>query len=87
MLKGIQKKMIVLNIQDSKIFESAYFIMKNHVKLSPPDDNAILLEANRIVSESLPKRKKRGGWLVKLILVLILIAAAAILGRASLLLF
>ena len=59
MLKGIQKKMVVLNIQDSKIFESAYFIMKNQVKLTPPDDNAVLLEANRIVSESLPKKKKK----------------------------
>ena len=83
MIKGIQKKMIVLNIQDSKIFESAYFIMKNHVKLTPPDDNAVLFEANRIVSESLPKRKKRGGWLLKLILILLLITAAAIFGRMS----
>ena len=83
MLKGIQKKMIVLNINDSKVFESAYFIMKNHVKLSPPEDNAILLEANRIVSESLPRKKRRGLAFLKFLLVLFLIIAAAAFGRIS----
>ena len=86
MLKGIQKKMVVLNIQDSKIFESAYFIMKNQVKLTPPDDNAVLLEANRIVSESLPKKKKKH-FFIKFLLVMILVIVAAIMGRASTMLF
>lgn len=86
MLKGIQKKMVVLNIQDSKIFESAYFIMKNQVKLAPPDDNAVLFEANRIVSESLPKKKK-GHFFLKFLLVMILVIVAAIMGRASTMLF
>ena len=86
MLKGIQKKMIAVNITDSKIFECAYFIMKNHVKLTPPEDNAVLLEANRIIAESLPKRKKRHIFL-KLFLILLLIAAAAFVGRFSYLLF
>ena len=87
MLKGVQKKMIAVNINDSKIFDCAYFIMKNHVKLSPPEDNAVLLEANRIISESLPKKKKKGHFFLKFLLVLFLIAAAAILGRFSYLMF
>ena len=79
--------MIAVNITDSKVFECAYFIMKNHVKLSPPEDNAVLLEANRIISESLPKKKKKKHIVLKLLLLLLIITAAAVLGRFSYLMF
>ena len=79
--------MIAVNINDSKIFDCAYFIMKNHVKLSPPEDNAVLLEANRIISESLPKKKKKKHIFLKIFLILLLIVAAVVIGRFSYLLF
>ena len=86
MIRGIQKRVVIVNIKDSKVFESAYFIMKNKLKLEPEGENAAMLaEANRIIAESLPKKKphKVRRAVLKFLFVNILLASAAILGRFS----
>ena len=47
MLKGCQKEMIVLQTQDSRFFESAYFVLRKEKRAAPKAD--LLAEANRII--------------------------------------
>lgn len=59
MLKGCQREMIVLQTQDSVLFESAYFVLRKEKRAVPKTD--LLAEANRIIgagNEYLKRRKK-----------------------------
>ena len=47
MLKGCQKEMIVLQTQNSRFFESAYFVLRQEKLAAPKTD--LLAEANRII--------------------------------------
>lgn len=47
MIKGYQREMIVMQTQDSTLFESAYFILRRQ-KL-PPSKPDMVAEANRII--------------------------------------
>jgi hypothetical protein len=47
MIKGCQREMIVMQTQDSTLFESAYFILRRQ-KL-PPGKQDMVAEANRII--------------------------------------
>ncbi len=58
MLKGAQKKMIVIKTSDSDIFEEAYFVVKGGVEKSKPD---MVFEANRIIEGCSERRRDRGG--------------------------
>lgn len=62
MLKGCQREMIVLQTQESALFESAYFILRRQ-KL-PPTKQDMVEEANRIIGVGngyLQRRQRRGG--------------------------
>ena len=66
MIKGCQREMIVMQTQDSKLFESAYFILRRQRVQSGKTD--MLAEANRIIGAGSHyferKRRKRPGlWL------------------------
>lgn len=56
MLKGAQKRMIVVKTADSEIFEEAYFVVRGGVERSKPD---MVLEANRIIDGCSEKRKEK----------------------------
>ena len=56
MLKGAQKRMIVVKTSDSEIFEEAYFVMKGGVERSKPD---MVFEANRIIEGCSERRKEK----------------------------
>lgn len=63
MIKGCQKEMIVMQTQDSTLFESAYFILRRQ-KL-PPSKQDMVAEANRIIgsgSTYLAKNQKSKRW-------------------------
>ena len=71
MLKGCQREMIVLQTQDSDVFEHAYLILRR--EKPPVARNDMLAEANRILGASgarIPRRKWRrvglfwGGFLL-----------------------
>lgn len=57
MLRGCQKQMIVLQTQQSTIFESAFFVLRRDNGSMRQDD--MLAEANRIIGEGVTVRKKR----------------------------
>lgn len=66
MIKGCQREMIVMQTQDSALFESAYFILRRQKTASGKTD--MLAEANRIIgagNDYLSRRckKSRYVWL------------------------
>lgn len=58
MLKGIQKRMIVIQTRPDSCFESAFFVLRNDLPQTLNDD-AMLIEAQRIIAESDRSRKKQ----------------------------
>ncbi len=56
MLKGAQKRMIVIKTADSKIFEEAYFVMRGD---SPSTNADMVGEANRIIDSCTGKKRER----------------------------
>lgn len=58
MLKGAQRRMIVLKTQDSRVFEEAYFVMRTDTSASGED---MVSEANRIIENCLDKRRSGAG--------------------------
>ena len=59
MLRGCQKQMIVLQTQQSTIFESAFFVLRrDNAGTGVPCDD-MLAEANRLIGEGVTVRKKR----------------------------
>ena len=81
MLKGCQREMIVLQTQDSVLFESAYFVLRKEKRAVPKTD--LLAEANRIIgagNDYLGKRRTAPRRLL-------LFAAGLLAGMAISLLF
>ena len=58
MPKGIQKRILVIQTQQCSYFESAFFILRNDLPRSTNDD-AMLIEAQRIIAESDRSKKKK----------------------------
>ena len=56
MLKGAQKRMVVVKTQDSRIFEEAYFVMRTDSAATGED---MVSEANRIIESCCEKRRER----------------------------
>ncbi len=57
MLKGAQKKMIVVRTRDSHLFEEAYFVIRKDG--SPADGQRdMLAEATRIIDSTLPDESR-----------------------------
>ena len=52
MIRGAQKKMIVLRTHNSRLFEEAYFVMRHNAD-EGQQNHDILREANRILEGSL----------------------------------
>ncbi len=57
MPKGIQKKIIVIQTQQCSYFESAFFVLRNDLPKATNDD-AMLIEAQKIIAESDRAKKK-----------------------------
>ena len=56
MLKGAQKKMIVVKTGDSKFFEEAYFVVRNDALCSGGD---MVGEANKIIDSCGAKKERK----------------------------
>ena len=52
MIKGCQRKVIVVKGDDESIFESAYFVLKNGPKYDNFSEGDMVEEADRIIRES-----------------------------------
>lgn len=55
MIRGAQKRMIVIRTHDSRVFEEAYFVMRRDSEMAVTDSD-MLSEADRII------RRSAGGW-------------------------
>ena len=49
MIKGIQRKMVLIRTPDSKIFEEAHFVLRTDGASCPSRQGEMLNEANRII--------------------------------------
>ena len=54
MLRGSQKRMIVVRTRDSRLFEEAYFVMRRDTETANLRSPDMLWEANRIIESTLP---------------------------------
>ena len=56
MIKGAQRRVIVVKMADSRVFEEAYFVMRGEQTACGGD---MVAEANRIIEENLPVAQKK----------------------------
>jgi hypothetical protein len=79
MLKGCQRRMIVVQGKDKGAFETAYFVLRRESERRSTHDGDLLEEANRIINaqqvrvrrESDARRRKWYGWALWLFGVLV----------------
>ena len=58
MLKGYQRKLIMLPTRDSSLFETAYFVLKGEAEPRKPSKSEMLCEAMRILEANSMTKKK-----------------------------
>ena len=81
MIKGINKQMVVLKLENNKLYEQVCFVLRNDVKQKKQEEKDMLSEANRILAEmdiKRPRRMGRGGFRRFLWSAATLVAGAAI---------
>ena len=65
MLKGAQKRMIIVRTGDSRYFDEAYFVLRREIGAKASSRTDMLNEANRILEESgMKPRARRKSFLV-----------------------
>ena len=63
MMKGCQRKMIMMPTRTSALFETAYFVLKEEAEARRPSESEMLCEAMRILEEnSLAKKPPSYAW-------------------------
>ena len=82
MVKGINKQMIVLKLDNNRLYDSACFVLKNDVKQQKEAQKDMLYEANRILSEMEIKkvRPRRRGFFRRALLWLFVFLLGAAIG-------
>lgn len=82
MLKGVYKEIISVKIEDNRLYESAFFVLKKSVREEKStNDHDLTFEANRILCENgirLPKKKKK--YCKNILFSLLFITLGAIIG-------
>jgi hypothetical protein len=81
MIKGINKQMIVLKLENNRLYESACFLLRADTQRKKQEEGDMLSEANRILAEmdiKKPKRATRGGFRRFLGAVLLVLLGAAL---------
>lgn len=63
MIRGTQREMIMLRGDSSSAFESVFFLIRTDVKAPKATREDMLAEANRIIAQNRPTRKRRGAML------------------------
>ena len=57
MMKGCQRKMIMMPTRTSALFETAYFVLKEEAEARRPSESEMLCEAMRILEENSLSKK------------------------------
>ena len=71
MLKGVQRRMVVVRPERSHCYEVAYFVLRSDRPQDGCDERALLREANRILLEGrTKKRQEKKEWRTRLCLLL-----------------
>ena len=58
MIKGCQRRVIVVRGEDENMFEYAYFVLKSGEKFDRVGEDDMIAEANRIIENSEGKKNK-----------------------------
>lgn len=78
MIKGAQKQMVVVKINDSDVFEEAYFVLRRGAGAVRMD---MISEANRIVESSGVSRKQKKSVNVRAVIVSVVsFVAGSVIG-------
>ncbi len=80
MIRGAQKRMVVLRTADSEIFEEVYFVLR---RSRGEGEGDIIKEANRIVENAVGHKKRGGGLKNKLIFVSIFLCGCGLGALAT----
>ena len=83
MLRGSQKRMIVVRTRDSRLFEEAYFVMRRDTEGDGEDHPDMLWEANRILENTAPAEKDPPGAAARGFRRLLWFAAGALSGGSA----
>ena len=59
-LKGCQKQIVRMQSGDSRLFDEAFFVLRDDA--APPATGDMLAEANRILEQNMLPRPRRGGF-------------------------
>lgn len=91
MIRGAQKKMIVVRTHDSRVFEEAYFVVRPD-RDPPPEESDMLSEATRIIHRntagaSVPLRYPRASRFKARILGFIWFLCGVLLGSGGVMLW
>ena len=65
MLKGTQKRMVVVRPEKSQCYEVIYFVLRNDISPQQCTESAMLREANRILTEGTSTRRSSRDFLRK----------------------
>ena len=86
LLKGSQKKIVRLQSAGSRLFDEAFFVLRDDA--APPATGDMLAEANRILEESmLPRRARHPHSFFAFLLYASLVLAGGILASLCFFLF
>ena len=81
MVKGIQRRIVEVKLNDSKTYESACFVLRQKSEIEKKSDTELIEEARRIAGSLEPhRRKKVGRQIAKILLVLLLLFVGAAIG-------
>ena len=59
MIKGCQRKIILIQVAESSLFETAYFVLRKGAEAQEKSHADIMKEANRIIERRLPSNLAR----------------------------
>lgn len=59
MIKGCQRKIILVEGSESSVFETAYFVLRKGAETQKKSHSDIMKEANRIIERRLPSNMQR----------------------------
>lgn len=59
MIRGVQRKIIVIKGDKSSVFENVYFLLRNDISDANRSDGDILREANKIIAQNYSDKKRK----------------------------
>ena len=80
MIRGINKRVVMLKLEGNRIYESACFVVRRDVERKREEEKDMLKEANRILSEMELKAGRKKGRLRRFFLSLLMLVLGVVMG-------